>query len=53
MLLFVLNLTIKGNNIYNNKKYDDEGKVVRGSFKRESINKLRVLLDETNERTPF
>ena len=25
-----LNLTIKYNRIYNNKKYDDEGKVIRG-----------------------
>jgi len=46
-------LTKYVHNIYNNLKYDDEGKVIRGSLKRESINKLRVLLDETNERTPF
>ena len=35
------------------EKCVDEGKVIRGNLKRVTIIKLRVVINETNERTPF
>lgn len=34
------------------RKCVDEGKVIRGNLKRVIITKLRVIISETNERTP-
>ena len=42
-----------GKIIYVDDKCVDEGKVIRGNLKRVTIIKLRVVINETNERTPF